>query len=96
MIEFLDLQKITQAFQPELNMAIARVVNRGWYLLGEELNEFERAFASYIGVKYCIGVGNGLELPITEKIHNEILSFPISPFLTLDQAQKITDLVNEF
>ena len=61
MIRFLDIQKITDSFEPELSEAVARVVRRGWYLLGEEVAAFEKEYASYIGVKHCIGVANGLD-----------------------------------
>jgi dTDP-4-amino-4,6-dideoxygalactose transaminase len=33
----------------------------GWYILGEEVEAFEHEFAAYIGVKHCVGVGNGLD-----------------------------------
>lgn len=61
MIKFLDLQKVTQSFEPELSAAIQRVINSGWYLLGEECKIFEKEFAEYCGVKHCIGVANGLD-----------------------------------
>lgn len=61
MIKFLDLQKITESFQPELNEAIERVVRKGWFLHGEELEAFEQEYAAYIGTRNCIGVGNGLD-----------------------------------
>ena len=61
MIKFLDIQKITASFEPELSGAVDRVVRRGWYLLGEEVSAFEKEYASYIGVKHCIGVANGLD-----------------------------------
>lgn len=61
MIKFLDLQKITDSYQPELSEAIDRVVKRGWFLLGEEVEAFEQEYASYIGTKHCVGVGNGLD-----------------------------------
>ena len=32
-----------------------------WYVLGKEVEAFEQEFADYCGVKYCVGVGNGLE-----------------------------------
>jgi dTDP-4-amino-4,6-dideoxygalactose transaminase len=60
-IKFLDIQKITKSFEPELSRAIERVVKRGWFLLGEEIGSFEREFAAYIGTKHCIGVANGLD-----------------------------------
>ena len=61
MIKFLDIQKITDSFEPELSEAVTRVVRRGWYLLGEEVAAFEKEYATYIGVKHCIGVANGLD-----------------------------------
>jgi dTDP-4-amino-4,6-dideoxygalactose transaminase len=61
MIKFLDLQKITRHYQPELSEAINRVVNRGWYLLGEEIMNFEKEYSEFIGSKNCIGVANGLD-----------------------------------
>jgi len=61
MIKFLDLQKITQQYQPELTEAVKRVIDSGWYLFGNEIRNFEQEFAKYCGTKYCIGVGNGLD-----------------------------------
>ncbi|MBN1386951.1 MAG: DegT/DnrJ/EryC1/StrS family aminotransferase [Bacteroidales bacterium] len=61
MIKFLDIQKITASFQPELSNAINRVLKNGWFLLGEEVAEFEREYAGYIGSRNCIGVANGLD-----------------------------------
>jgi dTDP-4-amino-4,6-dideoxygalactose transaminase len=61
MIKFLDLQKITRSFEPELSAAIDRVVKSGWFLLGDEVAAFEKEYAEYIGVRHCIGVANGLD-----------------------------------
>ncbi len=44
-----------------MDTAVARVLDSGSYLLGNELEAFEREFAEYLGVQYCVGVGNGLE-----------------------------------
>jgi dTDP-4-amino-4,6-dideoxygalactose transaminase len=60
-ILFQDLKASYLELQEELDEAYKRVMNSGWYLLGEELIAFEEEFARYCGVKYCIGVGNGLE-----------------------------------
>ena len=60
-VKFLDIQKITNSYQPELSEAINRVVSKGWFLLGEETNKFEAEYAKFIGTKHCIGVGNGLD-----------------------------------
>ena len=61
MIKFLDLQKINAQYAAELKEATARVIDSGWYLLGNELNSFEQNLAAYIGVKHAIGVANGLD-----------------------------------
>jgi dTDP-4-amino-4,6-dideoxygalactose transaminase len=61
MVKFLDLQRITDSFEPELSIAIERVVRRGWFVLGEEVSAFEQEYAGYIGSKHCIGVANGLD-----------------------------------
>jgi dTDP-4-amino-4,6-dideoxygalactose transaminase len=45
----------------ELDQAYGRVMESGWYILGGELEAFEREFAAYTGGKHCVGVGNGLE-----------------------------------
>lgn len=60
-IPFLDLKIINRRFEPELTAVVDRVVHRGWYLLGEENNNFAEHFADYCGAKFCIPVGNGLE-----------------------------------
>lgn len=61
MIKFLDIKRITESFEPELSKEILRVVRSGWYLQGQEVERFERAFADYCGVKHCVGVANGLD-----------------------------------
>ncbi|NWJ51742.1 MAG: DegT/DnrJ/EryC1/StrS family aminotransferase [Bacteroidetes bacterium] len=61
MIKFLDLTAINTSFEPDLSQAVQRVVSSGWYLLGDEVNSFEKEYATYIGTKHCIGVANGLD-----------------------------------
>ena len=61
MIPFLDLQAANAAMRDELIEACTRVIDSGWYILGEELNAFEAEFAAYCGTKHCIGVANGLD-----------------------------------
>ena len=60
-IEFLDLKIVHHELRDELEAAFRRVLDSGWYILGEELEAFEVEFAGYCGVRYCVGVGNGLE-----------------------------------
>lgn len=61
MIKFLDLQAINCQYQKELKDACARVVDSGWYIMGNELEAFEHEFAEYCGAKHAIGVANGLD-----------------------------------
>lgn len=61
MIKFLDLQKVTASHGDEINEAVTRVVNSGWYLQGNENEKFEKDFADYIGTDYCVGCANGLD-----------------------------------
>ncbi|HEX8990561.1 MAG TPA: DegT/DnrJ/EryC1/StrS family aminotransferase [Anaerolineales bacterium] len=60
-VPFLELKTPYRELQAELDAAYRRVMESGWYILGEETEAFEREFAAYCGVKYCVGVGNGLE-----------------------------------
>src|SRR5690554_2444659 len=61
MIKFLDLKAINDSFEPELSKAIKRVLDAGWYLLGNETKAFEEEYAEFTGTKFCIGVANGLD-----------------------------------
>jgi dTDP-4-amino-4,6-dideoxygalactose transaminase len=61
MIKFFDLKQINLQHNEELQEAFKRVLNSGWYVLGKEVEAFEKEFAEYCNTKHCIGVGNGLE-----------------------------------
>ena len=61
MIPFLDLKASYQELHIELDAVYQHVMESGWYILGDEVKQFEQEFADYCGVKYCIGVGNGLD-----------------------------------
>jgi dTDP-4-amino-4,6-dideoxygalactose transaminase len=60
-IPFLNLKDINLRHREQLHSALDRVLDSGWFVLGNEVEEFERAFAKYCGVRNCIGVANGLE-----------------------------------
>ncbi|MCU8044149.1 MULTISPECIES: DegT/DnrJ/EryC1/StrS family aminotransferase [unclassified Shewanella] len=60
-VPFLDLKKVNQQYQDELKEACARVIDSGWYIMGNELSQFETEFARYCGTKHSIGVANGLD-----------------------------------
>lgn len=61
MIKFLDLQKINLAHQQEIEEKLVNTFRSGWYLLGNEVKNFEQNFANYVGSNYAIGVANGLD-----------------------------------
>ncbi|MFB3388843.1 DegT/DnrJ/EryC1/StrS family aminotransferase [Flavobacterium sp. LAR06] len=61
MIPFLDLKKINEPYETAFQEKLKLVLNNGWYILGKELETFEKAFAEYNQTKYCIGVGNGFD-----------------------------------
>lgn len=61
MIPFLDLKLINQKYETELKEVAKRVIDSGWYILGGEVEKFEKEFAAYCGTKHCIGVSNGLD-----------------------------------
>ncbi|MGS2721758.1 DegT/DnrJ/EryC1/StrS family aminotransferase [Paraglaciecola aestuariivivens] len=61
MIPFLDLKKINAQYQNELKEACARVIDSGWYILGNEVAEFEKEFAAFCESEHCLGVANGLD-----------------------------------
>jgi len=60
-VPFLDLRQTYLEIKDELDAAYGRVMNSGWYILGEEVKAFEQEFAAYCGTKHSIGVANGLE-----------------------------------
>ena len=60
-VKFLDLKGINLQYESELMEAFHRVLHSGWFIKGKELEQFEKDFATYCGVKHCIGVANGLD-----------------------------------
>lgn len=59
-IPFLDLKSSYLELKEELDAAYHRVMDSGWYILGNEVEAFESEFAQYCGTKHCVGVGSGL------------------------------------
>ena len=59
MIPFVDLRAQRESIDPEVRAAIDGVLERGDFILGQSVADFERAFAEYCGVRYGIGVDNG-------------------------------------
>ena len=60
-IPFLSLKDVTALHGAEINEAVSRVVNGGWYLQGAENEKFEKDFSVFIGAKHCVGCANGLD-----------------------------------
>jgi dTDP-4-amino-4,6-dideoxygalactose transaminase len=60
-VPFLELKPTYDELRSEFDAAYHRVMDSGWYLLGQELEAFEAEFAAYCGAKFCVGVGNGLD-----------------------------------
>lgn len=60
-IPFLSLKDVTSLHGAEINEAVSRVVNNGWYLQGKENELFEQHYSEFIGCKYTIGCANGLD-----------------------------------
>jgi dTDP-4-amino-4,6-dideoxygalactose transaminase len=61
MIPFLDLKSPYLELKDELDAAWCRVMESGWYILGNEVEAFETEFANYCETRHCIGVANGLD-----------------------------------
>ena len=61
MIPFLSLKEVTGLHGAEIQEAVKRVVESGWYLQGEANARFEEHYAAFIGSKYCVGCANGLD-----------------------------------
>jgi len=61
MIPFFDLSRQHNHLQQPMEQAFQRVVMRSRFIMGEELGEFQRLFAEYLGVTHCVGCGNGTD-----------------------------------
>ncbi|MDB4915511.1 MAG: putative aminotransferase [Gemmatimonadetes bacterium] len=73
-VPFLDLRTPYLELKGEIDAAMLRVADSGWYLLASELSSFERDFAAYVGVKHCIGLANGLDA-----LHLSLRAMQIGP-----------------
>lgn len=73
-VPFTNLANLHAPIASEMTDAIARVVERSWFVLGEEVAAFEAEFATYCGTDYCVGVGSG-----TEALHLALLACGVGP-----------------
>lgn len=60
-IPFADVRPMHNEIREELDAAYKRVLDKGWFIQGDECGEFEKEYAAYIGTKYCVGVATGLD-----------------------------------
>lgn len=60
-VPFLDLRATYLEIRPEIDAAVARVLDSGWYILGPEVEAFEAEWADYCGARHCVGLANGLD-----------------------------------
>ena len=61
MIPFLDLGAAYRELKPEIDAAVSRVLDSGWYILGPEVEAFESEWAAYCDAKHAVGLANGLD-----------------------------------
>lgn len=61
MIPYENLAKVNEPFHREFENRFSRFLEKGWYILGEAVQQLEQQFADYHGVPHCIGVANGLD-----------------------------------
>jgi dTDP-4-amino-4,6-dideoxygalactose transaminase len=73
-VPFLDVGASYRELKTDIDAAITRVLEGGWYIGGAELEAFEREYAAYVGAKHCVGTGNGLDA-----IHLALRALDIGP-----------------
>jgi dTDP-4-amino-4,6-dideoxygalactose transaminase len=73
-VPFLDLRSTYRELREEIDAAVARVLDSGGYILGQEVEAFEKEFAQYLGVKHCVGVSSGLDA-----LHLALLALGVLP-----------------
>ncbi len=61
MIPFLNLRDSYLELKPEIDAAVARVLDSGWYILGPEVEAFESEYAEYCQAEHCVGLADGLD-----------------------------------
>jgi len=61
LIKFNNFNTEYDFIKSEIDVSIARVLSSGWYILGNELSNFEKLFSKYLSSNYCVGVGSGTD-----------------------------------
>lgn len=71
MIEYENLKMLNKPFEEEYRKSFEDILKSGWYILGDQVAKFEDEFAKYCGVKYCVGVANGMDaLTLAIKVYD--------------------------
>ena len=73
-VPFLDLKAAYLELQTGIDVAVKRVLDSGWYILGEEVDAFEQEYAAYCEARHCVGVANGLDA-----LHLALLALGVGP-----------------
>jgi dTDP-4-amino-4,6-dideoxygalactose transaminase len=73
-VPFLDIQAAYLELKEQIDAAMRRVMESGWYVLGEETAAFERDYAAYCSAAHCVGVANGLDA-----LHLALLALGVQP-----------------
>ncbi len=87
-MQFVDFKADAILHQVAYSQAFQRVLSSGWYILGIEVESFEKEFAKYLGVKHVIGVGNGLDalhislMSLGIGVGDEVITTPLSAVAT--------------
>lgn len=87
-ISFNNFTNEISPYKMDLKKAFNEVLDSGWYILGKQVEKFETVFSDYLDIKYCIGVGNGLEalqislMALGVKGGDEVVTTPISAVAT--------------
>lgn len=78
MIEYENLGRVNQSFVEEYKKIFSETLQRGWFILGRNVENFEKEFAAYCGSKFCVGVASGLDALL--------LSLKVFDFKTNDEV----------
>src|ERR1044072_4462354 len=90
-VPFVDLQAQYRSIKSELDAAVQRVLDTSAFILGREVEAFERAFGEYVGASECVGVSNGtaaiqLALQACGVGHGDEVIVPANTFLATAEA----------
>jgi len=89
-----DFSRDYKKNKKEINIGIKRVLESGWYLLGQELKLFELELSNYLNVKYCVGLANGTEaitlalIAIGIKPGDEVITTNMSAYPTITGIER--------